>query len=838
MRGVVSRRSKLDACGFRQECISHRQTFKNSPWSLRDISGQAAALAIRSGRFTALMALACFATFAQVNSSFTVPPGVPKKTMAEKVRAVAPSQRYALAAAPVTNLGPISDAARDQPPPRRGLLRVAQNRPIAPSTLDRGMWQGTPDGNHVWRLAVSSRNALGIRLHFMDFSVGDGKVWIHDQANPRRQTFGPYTGKGRNGDGDFWTEIIFSDSIEVEYQPAASVPASGRPGFRISELNHLWQLGGNVAPREADFRDRPANSLGTRNSRPLASNTTTPNTQCFLDAACYTDANSNSYHPEVDAASKATAFVLFSDSSGSYQCTGTMLNAPNASPLLLTAGHCINTLAQARSTTAVFNVADSSCQQPPFTAFTGAQLAALPQTNGIQLLAYADKPFLDESSDYEIHNDIDYSFVLLDDFPEWSSLSLSGYTAAPVAVNAPVASVSAPQGLSLKAAFGTRLDDVWANGYDIDQTSQGRIDSGSSGSGLFDSAGHLLGVLSTGASPCNDPNNCPNQDSCDVKGEFIATYSSFSSIYPSISQYLNQPVDSAGNTLPNNPAVFSAAPIYGINSGGYGYSVLTMNAPTNISTVEIHVGSPNGALLYRGGGIGTVTTNQWVTEGMVFYLQDVSSNQPLTFTYTIATATAHESAVTFTATPLVILNPDAKGLGSMTLNWDVPGASVVEVHINSASGALFTRQQGETGWAYAPGWVSDGMVFVLCEVSQNACSTANTVATLTAHVGSDPSSSATAGGASLVAFPNPVALLPGQRYGQTTLYIRAPGASVAEIHVNSPDGLLFARTGPSGSATTGPWVTDGMTFYLQDASQGSPGRTIATASITLQPTAQ
>jgi hypothetical protein len=784
------------------------------------------------------MALVCFATLAQVNSSVAVPPGSPRKAPVERVRVVAPSQRYALAATPPNNLGPISDAARDQPPPRRGLLRVAQNRPIVASMLDRGSWQETPDGNHIWRLAVSSPNALGIRLHFMDFSVDEGRVWIHDQATPRRQTFGPYTGKGRNGDGDFWTELIFSDSIEIEYQPSASIPASGRPGFRISELTHLWQVGGNIAPRESDSRDRSANAFAGRASRPLASNTTPLNTNCFLDVPCYTNANSNSYHPEVDAASKASAFVVFSDSSGSYQCTGTVLNAPNASPLLLTAGHCINTLAQALSTIAIFNVVDSSCQQPPFTALTGTQLASLPQTTGIQLLAYADKPFLDESSDYEIHNDIDYSLVLLSDFPEWSTLSLSGYTAAPVAVNAPATSVSAPQGLTLKAAFGTRLDDLWTNGYDIDQTSEGRIDSGSSGSGLFDGAGHLLGVLSTGASPCDDPNNCPNKDSCDVSGEFIATYSSFSSIYPSISQYLNQPIDSTGNTLPNNPAVFSAAPISGINSAGYGYTVLTMNVSSNVSVVEIHIGNPNGPLLYRGGGVGTATTNQWVTEGMVFYLQDVSTNQPLTFTYTIATATAHKSAVTFTATPAVILNPDQKGLGSMSLNWDVPGASVLEIHIDSPSGALFTRQQGETGWAYAPGWVSDGMVFVLCEVSQSACSTGNTVATLTAHVGSDPSSVKASGGASLVAFPNPITLLPGQRYGQTTLYIRAPGASVAEIHVNSPDGPLFARTGPSGSATTGLWVTDGMTFYLQDASQGSPGRTIAAVAITLQPAAQ
>jgi hypothetical protein len=33
---------------------------------------------------------------------------------------------------------------------------------------------------------------------------------------------------------------------------------------------------------------------------------------------------------------------------------------------------------------------------------------------------------------------------------------------------------------------------------------------------------------------------------------------------------------------------------------------------------------------------------------------------------------------------------------------------------------------------------------------------------------------------------------------------------------------LFVHSGNNGVAKTGPWVTDGLTFYLQDVSDGKP----------------
>src|ERR1700688_3644619 len=60
----------------------------------------------------------------------------------------------------------------------------------------------------------------------------------------------------------------------------------------------------------------------------------------------------------------------------------------------------------------------------------------------------------------------------------------------------------------------------------------------------------------------------------------------------------------------------------------------------------------------------------------------------------------------------------------------------------------------------------------------------------------------------------------------------APNAANVEIHVGSPNDPLFASGGNHGSAQTGPWVTVGTTFYLQDVSGGKPltaNNTLATA---------
>ena len=90
---------------------------------------------------------------------------------------------------------------------------------------------------------------------------------------------------------------------------------------------------------------------------------------------------------------------------------------------------------------------------------------------------------------------------------------------------------------------------------------------------------------------------------------------------------------------------------------------------------------------------------------------------------------------------------------------------------------------------------------------------------------------------SLSASPNPVPVTGGAVLGMTSVSWMAPGVQAVEVHVGSPNGDLFVGGGSRGSAQTGLWVRDGMTFYLQDISGEKPlsaENTLATVVVRLQ----
>lgn len=95
---------------------------------------------------------------------------------------------------------------------------------------------------------------------------------------------------------------------------------------------------------------------------------------------------------------------------------------------------------------------------------------------------------------------------------------------------------------------------------------------------------------------------------------------------------------------------------------------------------------------------------------------------------------------------------------------------------------------------------------------------------------------ATTDGATLTASVNPIPVGAGMD-GVATISWNAPGAQFVEVRVGSPGGSLFAIGTSTGSAVTGSWITDGLTFYLQDITNGKPltsAYTIGTLTIHLK----
>ena len=90
-------------------------------------------------------------------------------------------------------------------------------------------------------------------------------------------------------------------------------------------------------------------------------------------------------------------------------------------------------------------------------------------------------------------------------------------------------------------------------------------------------------------------------------------------------------------------------------------------------------------------------------------------------------------------------------------------------------------------------------------------------------------------GASINVYPNPIQTSASAVAAFVSW--NAPNASIVEVHVGSPSGPLLTHYNNHGTVTTGPWLSDGMTLYLQDVSSGqalTAANTLATTVVHLQ----
>jgi hypothetical protein len=126
------------------------------------------------------------------------------------------------------------------------------------------------------------------------------------------------------------------------------------------------------------------------------------------------------------------------------------------------------------------------------------------------------------------------------------------------------------------------------------------------------------------------------------------------------------------------------------------------------------------------------------------------------------------------------------------------------------------------------------MTFYLQDVSNGLpLNSANTLAQVKVKAFTSTRLSGSISGA-----PNPF-IPDGNGLGHTTLTWTSALTNKVEVRVNRPDGNRLAESGPgSFSINTGQWVRDGMTFYLQNVSNGLPltsANTLARVTVTASP---
>ncbi len=641
--------------------------------------------------------------------------------------------------------------------------RVGVNRVLPAFDTSSGQWWTNTDGSKVWSLQIRSPGATGLRLHIRNFDVGAGTLWVFDPNQPASAL--RYTAKGPQGISEFWTNTIFSETVQVDFATGEGV--ASQVSFLVPELYHWWAPHPVAMPSGASTPVPKSAASGTVLGPPGG------DISCFKDTSCYI----SSAAPYVQTMSLADVYLVFPDQT----CSGTLVIDRNATntPYLLTAGHCVNgqDLTQLES---FFQFKTPSCtgQNGAFGNLSSIPFpegSAYPSVAGASLLALSLKEDPPGSGMVDLSVP-DFGFLKLASNPP-GVVYYAGWTASQTGET--VYSISHPRNLPQAFAQGTLTGSVGSNFLDF-FPSLGLLDHGSSGGGQFNSASQLIGIESSTQNTAS-----PSIYGCTlpVYGDYLT---GFSAIYPLIKSWLED----------TEPAVtFTANP----SSVPLGASVVTLtwSAPGS-SSVLIRVGSPTGTLFADGGNAGSAITGNWASSGMTFYLIDGSTG--LTLKSLTLQATGVSGTPSLSATP----NPMPAGTNVVALSWNAPSYASTAIRVGSPTGTLFS-EGGSSGTANTGAWASPGMMFYLIDPP-----TGGTLASVTLQP--------TAGGhATITASPDP--LLAGTNIVAITW--NAPGYSSILIRVGSVTGTLFASGGPSGTANTGPWAAPGLTFYLIDQNSGA-----------------
>ena len=339
-----------------------------------------------------------------------------------------------------------------------------------------------------WAGVVRTPQAAAVRVHFTGFDLPEGaEMYVYTRDG---MAFGPYTGRGPNGTGDFWTNTVAGAEAILQLRAGGI----GEPRFTVAGIGHLT----------ADFA--MANHL-----RPV---TNAANTKpCSFNADCTVDAACGSENSAVTAASDAVAHILFASGAYLYICSGGLVADSDTGtnvPYFITANHCISKGSEASSMETFFFYRASSCQScpDPGAAVTiGSSIVSTGRTADYTLLrlsqnAPSGAAFLGWSSS-AIANTNGVNLY-----------RLSHPLGAPQAYSEHVVDTSKPTCRSWPRGS-------WIYSRDV----LGATEGGSSGSPVVNGAGQLVGQLSGGCG-YNVNDVCDTDSNATVDGAFAAYFSS------------------------------------------------------------------------------------------------------------------------------------------------------------------------------------------------------------------------------------------------------------------------------------------------------------------------
>ena len=309
------------------------------------------------------------------------------------------------------------------------------------------------NGGSLWRILIRSNGAENIRAHITDMDLPlTAELKIYSPSSPS-DIAGPFREDGPFQNGEAWGITSPGDEVIIEY--FTPFGQTKELPFTISDLYHGYR---DIFPHD----DAAAGGIAGAGN-------------CHNDPLCY---------PEWNDVADAVCRLFYQG----YVCSGqlTATAGEDETPFVTTANHCISTQSEANSCEFRFKYRRVSCN--------GGVSGGAASNGAVLVDTYS-------SSDSTL-------MMIEDELP--ANVFFMGWSTASVTSGTDIVSIHHPAGDYMRISFGDKINSNICGSssfYHATQWNDGVTEGGSSGSLLCKvSDQRLVGVLTCGASACNNPN--------------------------------------------------------------------------------------------------------------------------------------------------------------------------------------------------------------------------------------------------------------------------------------------------------------------------------------------
>jgi lysyl endopeptidase len=328
-----------------------------------------------------------------------------------------------------------------------------------------GSWYLLPKQNKkIWLMSIKTPNAASINLILNPFNLLPGaKLFFYDST--QSQVLGAITFLNNKTSNILPLSIIRSDKIYCELQVPIYSKEYGY--FTISQVNVEPQSTFQLKSTQDKYFGR--------------SQSCNVNVNCIHSSMIQTQKN-------------AVCRIVYN---GTKRCSGTLINniENDGTPYIITAAHCINTEYMANTVVVYFRYESPTCENIDGLNYSVSGATLVAAGNHIP----------------GIYDSLDFALLKLSEIPPVEYLPFySGWDASGIYPDSTY-TIHHPQGDIKKISFDSDVPGVSSlfsfeekTHWLINDYTYGTSEEGSSGSGLINQSGRLIGTLSAGGDACSE----------------------------------------------------------------------------------------------------------------------------------------------------------------------------------------------------------------------------------------------------------------------------------------------------------------------------------------------